>query len=79
MMLTRVIACIAISLILLGLNPCRAQDSTALPTRWDLQTCLDYAKKNNIQINTLRLTEKESEQEYLLSKAARLPNLNASI
>ncbi|MDP4148919.1 MAG: TolC family protein [Bacteroidota bacterium] len=75
----RIIVC---SLILFSLNSrkaCRAQDSAALPVKWDLQTCLDYAKKNNIQINTLRLTEKNTEQEYELSKAATLPNLTGSL
>ena len=72
------------SVFCLGLlNHCSlyAQDSTRhpLPAVWDLQTCLDYAKKNNIQINSLRLTEKTNEQAYLLSKAARLPNLSASL
>jgi outer membrane protein len=58
-----------------------AQDSSAtrLPARWDLQTCLDYAKKNNIQLNSLRLTEKTAEQNYLLSKAARQPTLAGTI
>jgi outer membrane protein len=63
-------------------SPLRGQDSTAgkrLPGVWDLQACLDYAKKNNIQINSLRLTEQTSEQAYLLSKAARLPNLTATL
>ena len=46
----RILVC---SVILFSLNSrkaCRAQDSTAFPAKWDLQTCLDYAKKNNIQI-----------------------------
>jgi outer membrane protein len=66
---------------LLGLGlfnaPSYAQDSTGspLPTRWDLQTCLDYAKKNNIQINSLRLTELTARQNFLLSKAQREPTL----
>ena len=66
---------------LLGLGlfsaPSYAQDSTGgpLPARWDLQTCLDYAKKNNIQINSLRLTALTTQQNYLLSKAQREPNL----
>jgi outer membrane protein len=57
-----------------------AQDSSLLnaPIKWDLQTCIDYAKKNNIQVNSLRLTEKTSEQELLLAKAAKLPGVNAS-
>jgi outer membrane protein len=78
-MLRRIIAYSVISLCLLSQTPCRAQDSAALPVRWDLQACLDYAKKNNIQINTLRLSEKTAEQEWLLSRAARQPNLTANI
>ena len=61
---------------------CFAQDSTAgrLPARWDLQTCIDYAKKNNITLNSLRLNVLTAQQDYLLAKAAREPNLvgNAS-
>ena len=68
--------------ILLGLaGAARAQDSSAarLPARWDLQTCLDYAKKNNVQLNMLRLNEKSAEQNLLLSKAARQPSLVGSV
>lgn len=57
-------------------RPLLAQDTTAI--KWDLQTCLNYARKNNIQINSLRLSEKTSQQELLLSKAALLPNLYGS-
>jgi outer membrane protein len=80
-MLLRLFASCIISLGLLNGTPCYAQvtNSPPLPAKWDLQTCLDYAKTNNIQINSLRLTEKTSEQAYLLSKAARLPNLSASL
>jgi outer membrane protein len=60
----------------------RAQDSTAgrLPARWDLQACIDYAKKNNITLNSLRLSVLTAQQNYLLARAAREPNLagNAS-
>ena len=58
-----------------------AQDSTAgsPATLWTLQACLDYAKTNNIQLNSLRLTEKTAQQNYLLSKAARQPNLNGGV
>lgn len=61
-------------------NPLIAQDSTpsTLPAIWSLQDCLDYAMKNNIQINSLRLSRMSSEQNLLLSKAARLPNLTGS-
>jgi outer membrane protein len=58
----------------------RAQDSTLMgkTITWDLVQCIDYAKKNNIQVNTLRLSQLTSQQEYLLAKAARLPNLSGT-
>ena len=46
---------------------------------WNLQTCLDYAKKNNIQVNTLRYDQNLSEQDYLFAKASRLPTLNGTL
>jgi outer membrane protein len=57
-----------------------AQDSTLIgkTIQWDLARCIDYAKKNNIQINTLHLSKLISDQEYLLARAARLPDLSAS-
>jgi len=57
-----------------------AQDSTliGIPLKWDIQKCIEYAKQHNIQINSLRLSQKISEQESLLSQAARLPDLSAS-
>jgi outer membrane protein len=70
-----------IAILAMCAPPAQAQDTTrsGVPTRWDLQACLDYAKKNNIQLNILRLTEKTAEQNYLQSKAARQPNLNGSV
>jgi outer membrane protein len=58
-----------------------AQDSTAgrLPARWDLQTCIDYAKKNNITLNSLRLNVLTAQQNYLLARAARQPNLVGAV
>lgn len=44
---------------------------------WNLQQCINYALVNNIQINTYRLSRKIAEQEYLLAKAGRQPNLSA--
>ncbi|TQM51023.1 outer membrane protein [Arcticibacter tournemirensis] len=57
-----------------------AQDTNAtdLPEVWDLQTCLNYARKNNIKINSLRLSKKSSEQNLLLARAAILPDLYGS-
>jgi outer membrane protein len=78
-MFTRIAAFVVIWLSLTG--PARAQDSVSggHPGRWDLQTCLDYATKNNIQLNLLRLSEKSAEQNYLLSRAARQPNLTGTV
>src|ERR1700744_3488420 len=58
----------------------KGQDSTLMgkTIKWDLVQCIEYAKKNNIQINSLRLSQLTSQQEYLLAKAARLPNLSGS-
>jgi outer membrane protein len=58
-----------------------AQDSTAgrQPARWDLQTCIDYAKKNNITLNSLRLNVLTAQQNYLLARAARQPNLVGNV
>src|ERR1700743_895080 len=70
-------------LLILSLFCCiklKAQDSTLIgkTIRWDLVKCIDYAKKNNIQINGLRLSQQISQQEYLLSRASRLPNLSGT-
>ncbi|EOR95630.1 RND efflux system, outer membrane lipoprotein CmeC [Arcticibacter svalbardensis MN12-7] len=57
-----------------------AQDTTVIkqPAIWNLQTCLAYAKQNNIQIISLKLGTKTTEQALLLSKAAQLPDLYGS-
>jgi len=67
-------------LSLAGVTVLHAQDSTLIgkTIKWDLVKCIDYAKKNNIQINSLRLSQQISQQELLLSRAGRLPNLSGS-
>ncbi|MCW3462031.1 TolC family protein [Chitinophaga nivalis] len=57
-----------------------AQDSTwgVLPAQWRLQDCFDYALQHNITLNSLRLSRMSSEQDLLLSKAARLPDLRGT-
>jgi outer membrane protein len=54
-----------------------ARDSAGarMPARWDLQACIDYAKKNNITLNSLRLNVLTAQQNFLLARAAREPNL----
>ncbi len=56
------------------------QDSSAkvLPPVWDLASCLQYAKRNNIQLRSLRLDKQSTEQDQLLAKAAVLPDLYGS-
>lgn len=57
-----------------------AQDSTLVGKSviWNLDQCIAYAKKNNIQINTTRLSQQTSQQQYLFAKAAKLPNLTGT-
>jgi outer membrane protein len=71
---------ILLLILFAGFNNLMAQDSTLIgkTVRWDLVKCIDYSKKNNIQINSLRLSQQISQQEFLLSKAARLPDLSGS-
>lgn len=55
------------------------QNNATLPRQWTLQDCLDYAQKNNIQLQTLRNNIALSEQDLLQARAARLPDLSAGI
>lgn len=45
---------------------------------WTLQECIDYALKNNIQINKLTIQRQSAHEDVLQSKAALLPSLSAS-
>lgn len=49
-----------------------------VPDVWNLATCIDYARKNNITVKSLQLTSKSSEQNLQLSKSAVYPNLTAN-
>lgn len=55
-----------------------AQTIEPLPAVWNLEQCITYSKQQNIQINTLRLAMKSTEQDLLLSKGAKYPNLLGS-
>jgi outer membrane protein len=57
-----------------------AQDSSLQipPVKWDLQTCLNYALKNNYEVNSLRLSKQTAEQSLLLSRAAVLPGVSGN-
>lgn len=48
------------------------------PERWDLKSCIDYAKAQNIQIKKSKVSLEESQENTRLSKAALLPSLSFS-
>lgn len=47
------------------------------PKEWDLQSCINYALQNNIQIKKNQAVVETSKVNFDQSKASRLPNLNA--
>jgi outer membrane protein len=58
-----------------------SQDTTLphLPAQWTLQDCVDFAKKNNIQVRTLKWSELSGKEDLLQAKAARLPFVSGSV
>lgn len=59
-----------------------AQESDSLkvelPTVWDLQTCIDYALKQNLTIRKNRITAESSNIDVKTAQAALFPNLSFS-
>ncbi|MGH1515872.1 TolC family protein [Chryseobacterium sp. JK1] len=53
--------------------------ATNYPVSWTLENCIEYAKENNISINSLRLSKNSAEQDLLQAKDAKYPNLNGTI
>ena len=51
----------------------------ALPAQWDLQTCIDYALRQNITIRKNRLNAESAEVGVKTAKAALFPSLTASV
>ncbi|RFM31400.1 TolC family protein [Chitinophaga silvisoli] len=52
--------------------------ATTAQVRWDLATCIAFAKKNNIQVNTQRYNQQTAMQNYSLSRSAQLPSVSGS-
>ena len=50
-----------------------------LPERWTLQTCLEYALENNIQVRQSRVGELSGLEDTELAKAQLFPSLSASV
>lgn len=48
------------------------------PEKWDLKSCIDYAKAQNIQIKKSKVALQESQENTRLSKAELLPSLSFS-
>ncbi|ASW74424.1 hypothetical protein IQ37_05005 [Chryseobacterium piperi] len=49
------------------------------PTSWTLENCIEYAKENNISINSMRLSKTSAQQDLLQAKDAKYPNLSGSV
>jgi outer membrane protein len=50
-----------------------------IPQKWDLQTCIDYALANNIQVKQAEMTKSSTEVDTKKARASLLPSLSASI
>ena len=46
---------------------------------WDLQTCIDYAIKNNLQVKRQEINTRHSETMVKQAKDDKLPNLNGQV
>ena len=79
-MVRRFILSYILFLVLNAGKSLQAQDTSFITStiQWDLSTAIEYAKQHNIQVNTIKLDEKLSEQDLLLSRAARYPNLSGT-
>lgn len=56
-----------------------SQDDAALPSQWDLQTCIDYALQHNITLKRNRISAESAEVDVKTAKAALFPSLSASV
>ncbi len=65
-----------VTMLIMMITQLFGQQSTA--PLWNLQQCIDYALKNNIQIKQQLLNEEISRQEVIRSKCSIIPSLNAS-
>ena len=51
---------------------------TKIPDQWDLQSCIDYAKEQNITIRKNRITAVSTQIDVKTAKAALFPSLSFS-
>lgn len=69
-----ILACIW---LFIGTKKAKAQEKTALSV-WNLQSCIDYAQKNNITIMQNDLLVQSNQSNLDQSKLIRYPSLNAN-
>jgi outer membrane protein len=48
------------------------------PAKWDLKTCIEYARKNNIQVQKTRITSEKNSITLRQSKEALFPSVSAN-
>jgi outer membrane protein len=65
---------IASAILIIAATSLQAQEKI----KWQLDSCIAFAQKENIQINRSKLNMERVEQDELNAKASLLPSLNAS-
>ena len=63
---------LTILFLTVSLLPLRAQEK---PLEWDLRTCIEYARQQNIQIRKSRIMLEENRESLKEAKSQRLPSL----
>lgn len=68
-----------ISGLLIGISCVVHLSAQQIPSQWSLKSCIDYALKNNIQVQKSKISVSEAKTDLLTAKAARLPSLNGEV
>lgn len=77
--LTVIALCVAGSAGLSAQTDVLSVQTDTLPVRWDLQTCIDYALKQNITVRKNRLNAEGAQVDVKTARAALFPSLSASV
>ncbi|MCW3121197.1 MAG: transporter [Flavipsychrobacter sp.] len=65
------------AILLLLFTAVHGQESVSMSS-WRLKDCIDYAREHNIQVSTQKLNTQIAGEQYLLTRAAILPDLYGS-
>ena len=57
---------------------CVTMDGQSTQESWSLRQCIDYARSNNIQVQTTQIAQESAAEDLALAKAQRLPSLSFS-